>query len=117
MPMNIQVVIYLALRSFEMAIPRIIKHNDVCFTELNFPEKFNRMNGSHREGCWLFVCMMQLVEMLKDKHSYQVGVRFSFISIKQSSLLSVRLKLNISVTAELIGLYYSGKIPTGPVMV
>ena len=31
--------------------------------------------------------------------------------------LSVRLKLKISVTAEPIGLYSSGIIPTGPVMV
>ncbi len=31
--------------------------------------------------------------------------------------MSVRLNLKISVTAELIGLYSSGEIPTGPVMV
>ena len=31
--------------------------------------------------------------------------------------MSVRLKLKISVTAEPIGLYSSGIIPTGPVMV
>ncbi len=31
--------------------------------------------------------------------------------------MSVCLKLKISVTTEPIGLYYSGNIPTGPVMV
>ena len=31
--------------------------------------------------------------------------------------LSVRLKLKISVTAELIGLYFLGYIPIGPVVV
>ena len=38
-------------------------------------------------------------------------------SIIQSGTMSVCLKLKISVTTEPIGLYSSGKIPTGPVMV
>ena len=44
-----------------------------------------------------------------------------YIYIAQSSLMSVRLsvcmQLKISVTAELIGFYSSGNIPTGPVVV
>ena len=39
------------------------------------------------------------------------------LSVCPSVRLSVRLKLKISVTAEPIGLYFSGIIPTGPVMV
>ena len=39
------------------------------------------------------------------------------LSVSLSVRLSVRLKLKISVTAEPIGLYFSGNIPTGPVMV
>ena len=35
----------------------------------------------------------------------------------QSSLTSVRLKLKISVTTEPIGIYSSGIIPAGPVVV
>ena len=35
----------------------------------------------------------------------------------QSRTMSVRLKFKISVTAELIGLYSSGNIATGPVVV
>ena len=38
-------------------------------------------------------------------------------SIIQSSLMSVRLKLKISVTTEPIGFYSSGYIPIGPVVV
>ena len=39
------------------------------------------------------------------------------ISYIHSRTMSVRLKPNISVTAEPIGLYSSGNIPTGPEMV
>ena len=38
------------------------------------------------------------------------------MSVRLSVRSSVRLKLKISVTTELIGLYSSGNIPTGPVV-
>ena len=59
-----------------------------------------------------------MIKVLK-KESYVIGILFKEIksSILLGRTMSVCLKLKILVTTEPIGLYSSGIIPTGPVLV